>query len=212
MAPRLFFVRHGEAAHNPLITKGKEEGDAAILREGRSILNPRLTAKGKEQAEALKNQITADGMKFDLLVTTPLARAIETSYLAFADACERFAITAEAVETADEKLGGPQRGTSKEQMLADFPFLKDWDLSEVREDGDGQNWVLGDAIKPTEPDGGVCGPAYFNPATVEERLESLKAWLKALPYERVVVVSHSGVFDKLLGKNMKNCELVEHEL
>jgi hypothetical protein len=33
-----------------------------------------------------------------------------------------------------------------------------------------------------------------------------------LVVERVVVVGHSGVFDKLLGLQMKNCELVEHVL
>jgi hypothetical protein len=47
---------------------------------------------------------------------------------------------------------------------------------------------------------------------VTERIQPLAEWLKALPDERVVVVGHSGVFDKLLGLQMKNCELVEHVL
>ena len=45
-----------------------------------------------------------------------------------------------------------------------------------------------------------------------ERIPLFAAWLRALPDERVVVVGHSGVFDKLLGKQMRNCELVEHDL
>ena len=46
MPPRLFFVRHGEAHHNPLLVKGnykakeKAEMNAALLREARSIINP----------------------------------------------------------------------------------------------------------------------------------------------------------------------------
>lgn len=39
--PRLYFVRHGEALHNPFIVRGKRDNDEAVLREGRSILNPR---------------------------------------------------------------------------------------------------------------------------------------------------------------------------
>ena len=52
MQPRLFFVRHGEAEHNPFIVKGKVEPDpevaAPLLKQGWSILNPRLTEKGRE--------------------------------------------------------------------------------------------------------------------------------------------------------------------
>jgi broad specificity phosphatase PhoE len=53
MPAQLFFVRHGEAEHNPLIVKGKAEANDAVLAEGRSILNPRLTDMGKEQAAGL---------------------------------------------------------------------------------------------------------------------------------------------------------------
>jgi len=218
--PKLFFVRHGEAEHNPFIVKGKADGDDAVLREGRSIVNPRLTAKGKEQAEALAAQLKESVSTFDLCVTTPLARAVETAHLAFGGAAKRFVVTPEAVETADPKLAGPQRGHSREQMLQTFSFLKppflsdepSWDLSLIREEGEDANWVLAEAIEPTEPSGGRCGPAYVNPVEVTERIAPLAAWLKSLPEERVVVVGHSGVFDKLLGLQMKNCELVEHEL
>ena len=208
--PRLYFVRHGEAEHNPFIVKGKADGDDQVLREGRSILNPRLTAKGKAQAQALAAQLKDSGEVFDLCVTTPLARAIETAQLAFGSAANNFIVNPDGVETADPKLAGPQRGHSKADTIAAFPFVAEWDLSLIREDGDGANWVLGDAVEPTEPSGGRCGPAYINPVGVTERIAPLAEWLKSLPHERVVVVGHSGVFDKLLGKQMKNCEIVEH--
>ena len=57
MPPRLFFVRHGEAQHNPFIVQGKAEGNEALLKQGRSILDPILTAKGRNQAEALRAQL-----------------------------------------------------------------------------------------------------------------------------------------------------------
>ena len=152
--PRLYFVRHGEAEHNPFIVKGKADGDDQVLREGRSILNPRLTAKGKAQAQALAAQLKDSGEVFDLCVTTPLARAIETAQLAFGSAANNFIVNPDGVETADPKLAGPQRGHSKADTIAAFPFVAEWDLSLIREDGDGANWVLGDAVEPTEPSGG----------------------------------------------------------
>eukprot|EP00966_Prymnesium_polylepis_P326816 7382708-Prymnesium_polylepis.2 len=113
MPPRLFFVRHGEAAHNPFIVQGKAEPDperaAPLLRQGRSILNPRLTDKGREQAAVLRKQLEESGQTFDLLITSPLARAVETSHLAFGAASKAFMVTPELVETAEPHLGGPQR-------------------------------------------------------------------------------------------------------
>ena len=73
------------------------------------------------------------------------------------------------------------------------------------------DWVRGEAVDSPAP-GGACGPAWHHPLPVEARLEGLRAWLKGLPHESVVIVGHSMVFDKLLGLSMKNCELVEHEL
>ena len=83
--PRMLFCRHGESAHNPLLIKGKykakdpAEMDMALLRKARSIIDPSLTEKGRAQATALGEKMVAEGMHFDLCVTTPLARAIETA-------------------------------------------------------------------------------------------------------------------------------------
>ena len=152
-------------------------------------------------------------------LTTPLARAVQTAHLALGGCvATKFIITPEAVETATGaqglKLAGPQRGVSHAEMLKKHPFLavEGWDLSLLREEGAEANWVLGEAIEPSEEGGGRIGPAYHNPRPVEERLAPLAAYLKALPHERVVVVGHSGVFDKLVGKDMANCELLEDDL
>merc|ERR1712232_1429345 len=130
----LFFVRHGEAEHNPFIVEGKQLGaeterGASVLREGRSILNPKLTEKGRTQAEGLRERLKNDRLMFDLLVTTPLARAIETAYIAFGDNTSKFLITPLGVETADPKLAGPQRGVSRDQLLKDYPFISSWDTT-----------------------------------------------------------------------------------
>jgi broad specificity phosphatase PhoE len=202
---RMHFVRHGEAEHNPYIVRGKRDGDEALLRVGRSILDPGLTALGRSQAAELRRSLETLGVRFDVLVTTPLSRALETSELAFSGLVEeRFIVTPEATETASERLGGPQRGLSLDEMRKKHAFLNAarWDLSQIRE---GENWVRGDAAV-------LGGVGFHHPLPVEARLESLASWLRALPYERVVVVGHSAVFDRLLGLQMANCQLVEHAL
>ena len=219
MNKRLFFVRHGEAQHNPLLVAGNfkskdpAEIDFAKLCEARSIVNPSLTEKGRLQAQTLNEKMKADGYQFDLCVTTPLARAIETAHLAFGDIAAKFVVTPELCETATGavglKLAGPQRGQSVAEMKEKHSFLAGWDLSLISE----ANWKLGEPIEPTDAGGGKIGPAYHNPVPVEERLASVAAWLKTgLPEARIVVVGHSGVFDKLIGRDMANCELLEDDL
>lgn len=139
-----------------------------------------------------------------MVVTTPLSRALETAHLAFRGLAGKFIVTPEATETAEERLGGPQRGLSRAAMLDKHPFLRgaEWDLALVRE---GENWVKGDASV-------LGGEGYHHPLPVEARLDGLRQWLKGLPFERVAVVGHSRVFDRLLGVQMANCELVEHAL
>ncbi len=220
----LLFCRHGEAAHNPLLVKGNfkskdpAEIDASLLRQARSIVDPSLTEKGREQAAALAAKMESDGSTFNVCITTPLARALETAHIAFGKAAAKFVVTPELCESATGptglKLAGPQRGVSKAEMLQKHAFLNDpkWDLSLVVDEGEAANWVLGEAIVPTEDVGGEIGPAWHHPKQVEERLQPVAAWLKSRPEKMIVVVGHSGVFDKLIGKDMKNCELLEDDL
>lgn len=213
--PRIFFCRHGEAAHNPLLVAGNykakdpKEMNAALLRQARSIVDPALTEAGRAQAVALGEKLVAEGAQFDICVTSPLARAIETAHLAFGKCTSKFLITPELCETATGptglKLAGPQRGVSKAEMLEKHGFISTWDLSYVRDDGEGANWILGEPITPTEEVGGEIGKAWHHPVPIEERLQPLALWLKARPEATVAIVGHSGVFDKLIGKDVSAC-------
>ena len=218
----MLFCRHGEAVHNPLLVAGNykakdpAEMKPALLRQARSIVDPSLTDAGRAQAAALGEKLVAEGATFDLCVTTPLARAIETAHLAFGKCATNFMITPELCETATGptglKLAGPQRGVSKAGMVEKHPFIAAWDLSLVQDEGAAANWIEGEPIIPTEEVGGEIGRAWHHPVPIEERLEALAQWLKARPEGTVAVVGHSGVFDKLVGKDMKNCELLEDDL
>jgi len=68
---------------------------------------------------------------------------------------------------------------------------------------EGVNWIKDDAPGP-DPD----GIGYAHPESAEARLAPFRIWLKSLPEGDIVVVGHSGFFDKFLGVQMDNCELL----
>ena len=54
---------------------------------------------------------------------------------------------------------------------------------------------------------------WIHPKPVEERLEPFMASLRARPEnEKVAVVGHSGVMERLLGTFPGNCEVIEKEI
>lgn len=214
--PRLVtFLRHGESAHNPHVSLGKQlQKDGAdparaseLLELGRRMLNPSLTERGRRQAAAVRADLESVGERFDLVITTPLARTIETTRIAVDGLADRILLTPELCETAEDRLGGPQRGHSLAHTIQVHPFVAGWDTSHVRESGSSPNWVAGTPI-PLEP----SGTGYHHPHPVEERLAAALAWLRGLEEPRVLVVGHSGVLDRITGRGTRNCELLQHDL
>lgn len=211
MPPRVTLIRHAEALHNPLVNRGKAEGNEELLRQGRSILNPSLSETGRAQAAKLHEELLANGTTFDLVVTTPLARTIETTQIALCGLAKRVLLTPELCETAEARLGGPQRGFSLEKTQHEYPQLAGggaWDVSHVREAETAEgpaNWVAGEPCELVQ--GG-----YQHPLPVEERLDAALEWLKQLPEPNVAVVGHSGVLDRIAGRQTQNCECLEHTL
>lgn len=82
MAQQLWFLRHGEA----------EPHDA------RPDFDRRLTERGERQSRAAGSALAALGLSFQLVVTSPRVRALDTARLA----CEAFGCE----PVADDRLGG----------------------------------------------------------------------------------------------------------
>lgn len=82
-AKTVWFVRHGEAEHNRLLSTGKQQ-------EARTLRDPGLTPRGFAQAKKLRfNPLLSDalsskpGSAAELLVLSPMRRTIETGCTAF---------------------------------------------------------------------------------------------------------------------------------
>ena len=87
--------------------------------------------------------------------------------------------------------------------------------------GEGLWWHCGSTVEGSgvgeESEEWRCGGAACTSASgVEGSLFQKQRWdwgvCAVREGERVVVVGHSGFFDKLIGKDMKNCELLEDDL
>ena len=189
------FIRHGEAAHNPLITAGDKAA-------GRAILDPKLTALGTEQATALGAKLTESNQSFDIVVTSPLSRALQTTALACPAECAARRVVVTSLHTengipveGDPVAGNPcQRGAPLAELRADYPTF---DFAGCADEA---QWT-------TDGRGGS-----FHPLGVAERLELFRTFLHGLPEDAaVLVVGHSGFWKKFLGQDQKmaNCELVE---
>uniref|UniRef100_A0A7S2WF80 Uncharacterized protein n=1 Tax=Rhizochromulina marina TaxID=1034831 RepID=A0A7S2WF80_9STRA len=202
---RLFvWARHGQAEHNVLI-------DAGMKTEGRGVLDPPLTDLGRDQAVGLQQSLVAALLGteegplpplsdlVDAVVTSPMSRALETTQAAFGSApAVPVLVTSLHTETGvpvpgDEVAGqNCQKGSALPGLMSRFP---NFDFTSVQEDG---QWQCADE---------ACG--FFHPMPALERLLLFREWLEALPYQRVLVVGHSGFFKRFLGgSKMQNCQAI----
>jgi len=163
-------IRHGEGAHNAT---------------GRyNICDPFLTQVGVKQAQALRsNEALKD---CELLVVSPLSRAIQTSVAIFGEHPSCRVVLSPLV--SERWTGACDEGRPKSQLLASFPFLASWEgFDSLPEEwtpkkGSDDNWR-------------------------EQRVPAVRAWLKRQPEHRVVIVGHGCFFEGLSGKYLSNCEV-----
>ena len=111
-AKDIYFIRHGEAAHN-----------VAPRPWGEELIDAPLTEVGRQQAaEQLLPQ--AAGVAFDLVVVSPLVRAIETATIGLASHLESGVLFV-VEEGCREQLGPnlPDKRRPKRVIAAAYPTL-----------------------------------------------------------------------------------------
>ena len=178
----LILIRHGQGKHNP-------PGGLALRFLAHLLLrsDARLTRKGRAQARAVR-PVLAQVPPFDLVVTSPLSRAIETATEIFPGEeppkllhhllCERCQMP------ADE-------GSPRSQLLALHPQLRAWrGLDDLPE----HYWPRR-SLRNCDKE-------------VRERVAAFRAWLLARPEQRIAIVGHSAWFKCFTGRESKlgHCE------
>ena len=179
---QVLFLRHGEGEHNAT--------------RNMKLVDPPLTEQGRAQAAKLAG--SAELADCQLLVVSPLSRAIQTAVEALPWASTWSATQGQARRVVlsplhSERYSAPcDAGRSKQELAAALPCVRDWQgFAELAED-----W----------------SPTWQNDMKwAEERVPRFKQWLAEQPEQRIVVVGHGGFFSACLpgNKRLRNCEIAE---
>jgi broad specificity phosphatase PhoE len=145
-----------------------------------------LSDNGRRQAAETRRRIR--GMdEIDLVVTSPLTRAIETALLVFRDSVP---IVVESLHR-EWQYNSCDVGRPASVLAAEFPELRFDHLPDTW-------WYQG-----KEDQRGV---AVEPKSRFLDRVASFSGWLEARPECRIVVVGHSTFFAYLAGVQLDNCE------
>lgn len=180
MSANIHLIRHGQSTFNALFD---------LNRVDPLHFDARLSRIGIEQVAAARQ--AASDITVDLVVVSPLTRAIQTAVGPFGETAVRIIVT----ELHRERLENScDVGRSPSALSAEFPMLTFDHLSDPWW-YDGQKDGRGVAVEPDE--------------LFARRVTDFSRWLRARPEDVVVVIGHGEFFRRLSGRNLRNCEIME---
>eukprot|EP01122_Echinamoeba_exundans_P012888 TRINITY_DN5516_c0_g1_i1.p1 TRINITY_DN5516_c0_g1~~TRINITY_DN5516_c0_g1_i1.p1 ORF type:complete len:233 (-),score=39.99 TRINITY_DN5516_c0_g1_i1:59-712(-) len=209
---KIYLIRHGQSKHNEAenawrATRGTTEDEERF--PDPLFFDAELSSAGHEQTVDLHKRVNETLAHAELVVISPLSRAIQTFMAGFQSLRQNIPIHVhplcrEKVENACD-IGRPVS-----ELKAAFPELSFEHLepiwwytesSDITEDNFRDLWASGKRYEEPED--------YLN-----SRIESFRQWLKERPEQNIVVVGHSNFFRKFTGMKTKlaNCEIHLHHL
>jgi broad specificity phosphatase PhoE len=172
------FIRHGQSQHNAVARPG---GPDPMLRDAR------LTDLGQRQAAALGAELgSAPGI--DLVVISPLTRAIQTAVAAFAASPAPRLIHHLHRERLDHYC---DVGRPPEELAREFPGLAFDHLPDP--------WWH---VNPSDGAPYSCEPEDV----LLQRVGDFAAWLKSRPETTIAIVGHGTFLNRLTGHSFDNAE------
>jgi broad specificity phosphatase PhoE len=180
MPEYIHLIRHGQSTFNALFD---------LNRVDPLHFDARLSQIGIEQVAAARQ--AASDIPVDLVVVSPLTRAIQTAVGLFGEAAVPIIVTDLHRELLENSC---DVGRSPSALSAEFPMLTFDHLSDPWWHN-GQEDDRGVAVEPDH--------------LITRRLADFSRWLRGRPEDVVVVVGHGGFFRRLTGRSMRNCEIME---
>jgi broad specificity phosphatase PhoE len=182
-AKRIHFIRHAQSRHNALALTAPDDD---VLRRDPGLRDAPLTELGQRQAQALAQEI-APLREIELVVVSPLTRAIQTTLAAFDGHPAPRLVEALHREHLDSwcDIGQPPAALARAFPMLDFGHLDDpW-------------WHAVDGAEPyvQEP---------FE--TFDSRVAAFADWLRARPEGCVAVVGHGTFLRRLTGEGFANAQ------
>lgn len=180
----IHLIRHGQSLFNAAFD--------AITRTDPMIFDAPLSPLGREQAAALRQEV--HGLGVEIIVSSPLTRAIETTLHAFG--LDHAPIHIESLHRERLEHSGDV-GRSPLHLRREFPALVFDHLDDPWWHCDGSN---PQAICQ-EPEDVLLG-----------RVSAFRAWLARRPERHIAVVGHGTFLNRLTGHQFKNCERLTIEI
>lgn len=174
----VILIRHGQSTFNLAYEQtGRDPGHVDAL----------LTPLGERQARDA-GRILADE-PVDLVICSPLTRALQTAHLIFGERGVPIHVTCQHRERLESSC---DVGRAPAALSQDYPHLA-FDH-------------LADPWWHHQPDSDA--PFVVEPVELfEDRVASFRAWLAAHEAQRLAVVGHGTFFHALTGHWMQNCEI-----
>lgn len=200
----IYLIRHGQSTHNShcFVNEGADLNDSRYI-------DAALTPLGESQARELAPQL--QHLNPDLLVCSPLSRAIQTCLLA----CQQISKPILVVRECAERVAfSCDIGRSVELLQKDFPqpnyeFVQPpeawWWMPQDLNDRTTEGLLT---LLRKHPVGAykVCEPME----SLQKRVNAFRSWLLERPEKKIAVFAHGVFLTKFLGDNsirLKNGEL-----
>jgi glucosyl-3-phosphoglycerate phosphatase len=181
MAKIVHCIRHGQSTFNAHYEISKTDPlhfDAPLSEIGH----------GQVAAAAA----TVRDFSYELIVTSPLTRALQTTLGLFKDHPSASRIQVECLHR-EHLANSCDVGRSPALLLEEFSGLAFDHLDEVWWHKAGDPDDRGIAVEPEE--------------TLVERVRQFRHWLSARPERLIAVVGHGTFFHHLTGRHLQNCEI-----
>lgn len=208
---QLLLIRHGVTHMNEYLAT-TPYGSRGFADPG--LFDTRLTEEGERQATSLRATIADEHSRepIELLIASPLTRALATADLAFGDVRPRCLVDP---DLAERRYLSSDVGRPPADVAAEYPRFADalraleaswwWEGDHQAAEAALQSRL---ALQDSDELKGFALPVEPNQHFLR-RVDRFRERLLALPEKRVAVVAHWGVLYALLGgRSLKNCELV----
>lgn len=174
MPESVYLIRHAQSTFNAVHdSHGVDPGHR----------DAPLTPFGHEQVSAARRRV--DGLTLDLVITSPLTRALQTCDGLFG--ARDVPVLVEPL-LAEHLASSCDVGRSPAELAAEFPR---WSFEHL----DDPWWFVGsnDGLEPLE--------------RLESRVQRFLSLLEWRSERTVAVVGHAGFFGALVGRRLANCEV-----
>ena len=187
MTKTVHCIRHGQSTFNA----HWEQGGGVDPLHFDAVLSDLGQQQVKAAAAAVRD------VPYELVVTSPLTRAIQTTLGLFADHPAAPKIQVECLHR--ERLDSScDVGRSPALLRSEFPALTFDHLEEVWWHRDGEPDERGIVVEPD--------------AVLTDRVQFFRNWLLERPERVIAVVGHGTFFYRLTGRQLQNCEIVALDL